>query len=226
MIRSKPIFVLLALINLFASLTFAMGDSSDGGDGSSSYMSTSSTVHSNYSDTIFKGSFGGYLEDEGALTRYQLHRPEDSNWRIQLRDAYLEEVRVYVMSQYANDRNDICTDCQGVRDPIGMAAILADVHAAAVIAYPEDLFHGDNVQTISNYRHKFCKIYIEAIQGCNTPCGLVSQLKPEASYINKIPSAYSASGSVRPDVYWQEKGHVFDYKFMGGRVNTTTDVAN
>ena len=90
---------------------------------------------------------------------------------------------------------------------------------AAVIAYPEELLE-NNPQTVAAYRHKFCSIYIKVIQASSQGCGLFSALNSETSFFEKKTVGYSHRGSVRPDVYWQNEGVVFDFKFMDAFVRT------
>ena len=125
-----------------------------------------------------------------------------------------------ISSEYEKDCNSIQTDCKRAGNPTPVGTLLEDIMRAAVIAYPEELLE-NNAQIIATYRHKFCNVYIKSIQKSRSGCGVFDQLLLESSYYNKSSVHYSHAGSVRPDIYWPQKGYVFDFKFMGGSVRNT-----
>ena len=174
---------------------------------------------SNYSDDLFTHTFETFLKEQGALDKYKAHKDEDTSWRGRLRDEYLEEMSARVMGDCYNRDNSLTVQIIGASvgpTRLKILTILSLIADNAILAYSDEA----EPSIIGTYRHTFCEKYLAQI---NT-AGYLSFLALEKSFKNKNIVPKGTAGSVRPDVYWQDEGIAFDYKFGGASVKDS-DIA-
>lgn len=212
---SKKLGSLLLLINLVIG-SFSLYASSNeheyfSGSEASGHRSRSSSV-SNFSEGIFKGSFEEYLKEKGFLDRFKIYDQKDVGWRKTQRETYLEEM-ITILKTDCLDSTKLLEmgilEDDDAHSAATIQVILENVHRSADKSFPEELFDGENNKSVGTYRHTFCKRYIEAIQ---QETGYLTFLILEQSYLMGETVQSGTKGSVRPDVYWPEKGIAFDYK--------------
>ncbi|AIL13218.1 hypothetical protein IM40_06460 [Candidatus Paracaedimonas acanthamoebae] len=205
------LFLINLIIGSFSLYASSIQHEYSSEDDASGSRSRSSSV-SNYSDGIFKGSFEEYLRQNRLLDRFKRYDQEDIEWRKTQRESYLEEMITILKTDCLDPTKllemGILQD-ESAHSAATIQVILENIHRSADKSFPEDLFDGENNKSVGTYRHTFCKKYIEAIQ---QETGYLKFLLLEYSYLmgETVPSG--TKGSVRPDVYWLEKGIAFDYK--------------
>lgn len=91
-------------------------------------------------------------------------------------------------------------------------SILDEIHKIAIFAYDASELNKKScdANSIGIYRHTFCESFLNKCK----EVGFLKFLQIENSYKNKNEVARGTDGSVRPDVYWKDLGHVFDFKFL------------
>lgn len=174
--------------------------------------SKGSNSGSNFSDDFKElEKFHNYI---GANTH------SNSNWE-DLKKEYLDNISPYIKKILFDEnsffyKNIVYTSkSNGNYSKQSINNVLSQIHALAILAFDESILikKGCSANNIGTYRHTFCAHFLRNIQYQ----GYLDFLAIEKSYLDKQPVT-GGKGSVRPDVYWPDIGHVFDFKFLGARV--------
>lgn len=175
--------------------------------------SKGSNSGSNFSDD-FKDleKFHNYI---GANTH------SNSNWE-DLKKGYLDNISLYI-KKILFDENSFfyknivyISKSNGNYSKQSVNNVLSQIHALAILAFDESILtqKGCSANNIGTYRHTFCAYFLKNIKNN----GYLDFLEIEQSYLNGEITNNGTKDSVRPDVYWPDIGHVFDFKFLGARV--------